>query len=485
MTQVLASLRVRFVALALLAVLPALGLLFYTLDEQRDQAVTRARDEIRRLANLAASEQSRRIDATRQLLLILSELPQVRAGDSEGCGALMSDLLADNPRYANVGSFANTGAVVCSGVDPPPGANVGGQDFFVQTFHTGEFVVSDYERDVVTGAEAFIGSLPMLDENETVIGVVYAALDLDDFLAVTELPEDGVLTIVDRQGHVLARNADFDDWSGALLTGTPLVDQMLAERRGETTLPNEEGEPVLYAFAPLGGDQAPYAYLSVGIPRAAAIDAANRAFNDNLTWLGLVTALALVAAWVGGDLLAPRDIEANKELVRRVYEAFRMGNVDQLDEVVAPAFVDHDPMPGQAPGLVGLKQAVGLFRAAFPDGDLAIEELIAEDDKVVARVTMRGTQAGEFYGMPATGELVRADGVDTYLIQRGKIIESWSRFGRLESEPGAPPPIEVAEVAQDKPATGQSQNGNRDGAWWQRPGEAARALRRIVDRRLG
>ncbi|MGH2562613.1 MAG: ester cyclase [Thermomicrobiales bacterium] len=483
MRHILSSLRVRFVALALLAVLPALGLLVYTLEEQRDQAVDRAQAEVRRLANLSASEQSRRIDNTRQILLVLAELPQVRAGDAEGCGDLMRKLLADNSRFANLGSFANTGAVVCSGVDPPPGANVGGQDFFLETFHTGEFVVSDYERDVVTGAAVLIGSLPIVDEGGAISGGVYAALDLNDFLALTDLPPDAVLMVVDREGDVLARNVDFDDWRGASLADTPLVGLMLEKRRGEAALSNVADESFLYAFAPLGNDQTPYAYLSVGIPRAAAIDLANQAFNDNLAWLGLVTVLALVAAWVGGDLLAPRDIEANKELVRRVYEAFRMGNVDQLDEVVAPGFVDHDPMPGQAPGLVGLKQAVGLFRAAFPDGELSIEELIAEGDKVAARVTMRGTMAGEFYGAPPSGELVCADGVETYLIRRGKIVESWSRFGRLDTEPGAPPPIEVAAIEVEEPPS--EQNGQDDSGWWQRPAEAARALRRVVGRRRG
>lgn len=483
MTHLLHSLRVRFVALALLAVLPALGLLFYTLEEQRDQAVLRARGEVRRLANLSAAEQSRRIDNTRQFLAVLAEVPQVRGGVASACHAVIADLLADNPHYANIAVIAPTGIVTCSGVKHTPGAYAGEQDFFQQTIQSGAFVVSDYETEVVTGAAAIICSLPVLNADDSVRATVYAALDLDDFLVAAELPPDAVLTVLDPQGDVLARNVDAGDWRGRSLAGTALLDVILAERRAVAELPDEEGQVFLYAFAPLGNDASPYGYLSIGMPRAAAIDSADQAFNDNLTWLGLVTALALVAAWVGGDLLAPRDIEANKALVRRVYEAFRLGNVDQLDEVVAPTFVDHDPMPGQAPGLVGLKQAVGLFRAAFPDGRLTIEELVAEDDRVVARVTMRGTQAGEFFGLAPTGELMTTDGVETFRIRRGKIVETWSRFGGLTRVPGAPAPVAVAEDGREVPAN--NRHGVSRVRWRERPAEAARALRRAVGRRHG
>jgi steroid delta-isomerase-like uncharacterized protein len=145
----------------------------------------------------------------------------------------------------------------------------------------------------------------------------------------------------------------------------------------------------------------------------------------------LVFTAVLVAAWVGSDLLVRRTAEANKALVQRLYSAFDTGGVDLLDEVVDPDFVDHDPMPEQVPGLAGLKQAVGLFRAGFPDGDLTPNEMIAEHDKVVARVTIRGTHAGEFLGVLPSGQAITADGVETFRIAHGKIVEAWSQFGPM------------------------------------------------------
>jgi predicted ester cyclase len=99
-------------------------------------------------------------------------------------------------------------------------------------------------------------------------------------------------------------------------------------------------------------------------------------------------------------------------------------------------------MPGQAPGLPGLKQAVGLFRAGFPDGKMVINELVAEGDKVVARVTLNGTHTGEYFGRKGTGQNVTADGIEIFRVSGDKVCEGWSRFvlpqdGLIEHQVGA------------------------------------------------
>ncbi len=78
--------------------------------------------------------------------------------------------------------------------------------------------------------------------------------------------------------------------------------------------------------------------------------------------------------------------EENKALVRRAYEAINQNNLDALDEIVASDIVDHDPVPGQGPGLEGVKQYFSSMHTAFPDFQMDIEDMIAEGDKVVARV---------------------------------------------------------------------------------------------------
>jgi steroid delta-isomerase-like uncharacterized protein len=77
------------------------------------------------------------------------------------------------------------------------------------------------------------------------------------------------------------------------------------------------------------------------------------------------------------------------------------------------------------------KGMVMMFRAAFPDWVEAVEDVIAEDDKVVIRVTGRGTHEGEFQGIPPTGRQVVATGVGIARIEGGRIAEAWAAYDAL------------------------------------------------------
>jgi len=445
----LSSLRVRLVLLVVLAALPALGLQLYTASRQRDLGVADARDDARRLATLAAADQGRLLESTRQLLIVLARLPEVTGGDLAACGALLADLRQQFPLYANLGVIELNGDLRCSAIAASEPQNFADRTYFRQTVETLDFAIGEYQVGRITGKPSVNSGYPVLDETGAIRAVVFAALDLawlNQFASQARLPADAVLTVIDRTGTVLIRNRDPERWIGRSVAGTPVVDTVLSQGTGVTEVTEDGGEAQIYAFMPLraGGTDA---FLSIAIPRASAVESAEQAFSDSVTRLGLIAALVLVAAWVGADLLVRRDADAHKAVVRRVYEAFNTGGVDLLDDVVAHDFFDHDPVPGQASGVAGLKQAVGIFRAAFPDGQLKPEELMAEGNKVMARVTMRGTQAGNFLGAPATDRPMNAEGVETYRIAGGKVVEAWSRFGPLTPLPGTEPPAVTTEVA--------------------------------------
>jgi steroid delta-isomerase-like uncharacterized protein len=123
--------------------------------------------------------------------------------------------------------------------------------------------------------------------------------------------------------------------------------------------------------------------------------------------------------------------EEGKAITRRAYEAINQKNLDALDEIVASDIIDRDPAPGQAPGLEGVKQYFSSLHTAFPDVQMNIEDLIAEGDKVVARVTVGGTHQGEFMGIDPTGNQVTITGIDILRIADGKIVERWGKFDDL------------------------------------------------------
>ena len=117
----------------------------------------------------------------------------------------------------------------------------------------------------------------------------------------------------------------------------------------------------------------------------------------------------------------------NKALVRRfVDEVQSGGNIDLIDEVCSPGFVNHSAPPGIPADREGIKILTAMFRGAFPDSHFTIEDMVAEGDKVVTRKTFHGTHEGEFMGMPPSGRAVSMGLIDIVRISDGRVVEHWS-----------------------------------------------------------
>lgn len=106
-------------------------------------------------------------------------------------------------------------------------------------------------------------------------------------------------------------------------------------------------------------------------------------------------------------------------------EVFNKGNMKATDEFMAANIVEHNPFPGQGPGVEGFKQGVSALRQAFPDLHIAIDDMFAAGEKVVIRSTMKGTHKGNFMNIPPTGKQFSAEGIDIVLMSGGKAVEHW------------------------------------------------------------
>lgn len=129
--------------------------------------------------------------------------------------------------------------------------------------------------------------------------------------------------------------------------------------------------------------------------------------------------------------------EENKAVIRRYFaaidEACARGDADIIDDFLAPDFVEHDPFPGIPPTREGWKQVFRSFVAGAP-GYHVVDDLIAEDDKVVGKVTAYGKHVGELFGIPATGKDIRVTGIAIWRIRDGKIVAHWhqtDQFGLM------------------------------------------------------
>ena len=124
--------------------------------------------------------------------------------------------------------------------------------------------------------------------------------------------------------------------------------------------------------------------------------------------------------------------EENKQLVRRWFdEVWNKGRADAIDEMFDEDGIAHglsDDPANPIKGPTGFKPFHVLFREAFPNMEIVVEDMVAEGDKVAARCLVRGKHEGDFMGRAATQSPIDFSGMTIVRIDNGKIIEAWNNF---------------------------------------------------------
>ncbi len=118
--------------------------------------------------------------------------------------------------------------------------------------------------------------------------------------------------------------------------------------------------------------------------------------------------------------------------MRRAYDLINAGDIDGFGELVAEGFIEHEDLPGLSPSKEGVLALFTGYRAAFPDLHMAVEDVIAEGDRAVARVTTTGTQTGDWMGMPASGKRIEVRLIDIMRFDdSGLVSEHWGVMDML------------------------------------------------------
>ena len=313
------SLRVQLAWLVLLATIPSLGLIYYNARLQRAAAVASAREDVERLARLAAAHNTRVIDGTRQLLVTLAQLPEVRSGDLSHCGEILRNLLGEYSFYSNLGVAAPDGKILCSAMPMANPQTVVDGSWFHQVMVAREFAVGEYRMD------AFCG-YPIFGTDEQVSRVLFASLDLGypTRQMALNLPTEGAtLAVVNRDGVVLGETGGVENRVGRTIPEAAQIKEVSTYRgRGGEQWFDPSGVERIYAFYPIGGKRAGVdLYVTASLPTSVVYTAANAQLKRNLIALAVIALLALAAAWYGGEAIVLR--RANDELERRVQERTR------------------------------------------------------------------------------------------------------------------------------------------------------------------
>jgi predicted ester cyclase len=126
----------------------------------------------------------------------------------------------------------------------------------------------------------------------------------------------------------------------------------------------------------------------------------------------------------------------NKAAMRRIFEEiWTQGNFEVANEILSPDYIGHFLPPGAPTGREGFCWYIQMYRTAIPDLYAQVDDMVAEGDKVVSRVTFRGTHTGPLMHIPPTGKEVTVTAMVMTRFENGQNVEAWGesdRFGLMQ-----------------------------------------------------
>ncbi len=308
----LTSLRARLFLFVLLLVAPAIVMVLVNTSNQRMRAGETAQLDAQRFARLAASYQNQQIEAGRQLLNALAQMPSVRAMETDECSQSLADLLTYYPNYTNFSVTNLDGATFCSANPPPQGMNSVGVAWFDRVVETNTFAIGDFMIERVTLKPIVVLAYPVRDDSDQMIAVVALGMNLDwlsSWLGQIELPDQSTLKIIAQNTTILAAYPENEATIiGQKMPLSDLLTAVISQNDGTLNSQNERGQNYFYGFTQTGSETSPTTMI-VGIPHSVALAQANRQQADYLIGLLIFTAAALLIGWFGAELLVIQPVD--------------------------------------------------------------------------------------------------------------------------------------------------------------------------------
>ena len=323
------SLRIRLILLILVAVVPAMAVMFYTALEQKRLDELAIEKKLAHLTRMEVREERQILDGGRQLLQAMAHFVQNSAGDPLSCASFFAAILQHYQRYANLGAAKPDGQVFCSAIPLSGPANASDRIWFQRAMASREFSFGDYQVGRISKKPVLVLAYPALRADGEILAVVFAALKLEwlnrlELYKEADLPAGTTLTKMDDAGVVLAHQPGPGTWSGQVFPVAEVRQEVLKEGRGLVEAKNPQGVSSLYLFEPLiSGWKNREVYLILGVPKNIAYANTNRILLRNIVGMGIISVAALMAAWFGAEKMIHKPINA---MVRATRE-FAAGNL--------------------------------------------------------------------------------------------------------------------------------------------------------------
>jgi PAS domain S-box-containing protein len=296
-----------------ITMIPALALILYNTNQERHIRMSAIRDDAQRIVQLAAVRHNRLVDSTRELLFLLSEVPDVKNAEPSSCRRILKRLLDHHGYYTNLGVIRPDGTVSCSALESARSVNVSDRPYFQRALETKTFATGDYQIGRISRKASIGFVLPILNDRGDVAAMLFAGLDLkwlNTLAAEVELPKDASFWVFDNQATVLATFPDSEKWQGKKLPESLIFRTVQTRGRGVDEFSGLDDVRRVYAFTTLGvGSEKGRTYMLAGIPKELAATTAEHSLMGNLFWLGVTTLLAVAIAWVVGKNFIVKYVE--------------------------------------------------------------------------------------------------------------------------------------------------------------------------------
>jgi signal transduction histidine kinase/ActR/RegA family two-component response regulator len=319
------SLRSRLMLLVALAITPIAVMTVMNGVREREQAVKASEENLRRLTGLAAANEAQSIEGARQILVDLASVPDLM-GPADKCNAVLADVLDRNEGYVNFGLIQLNGDVTCSAVPMLHPVNLGDRSHFRRAIEERRFIAGDYVFGRVIRKHTINLTYPVIDRAGRVAAVVFAAMDLaglDTFINDISLPPGSVLTTADAHGGTISRRPDPERFFGQKVSPA-MLDAMQHAGPRAVVLRGEDGIERLHTFAHVGPPALSDYTVTIGIPTETILSSARHDQLMSLLGLAATTMLALLAAWLAGDILIVQRVRK----LRDTAESIATGNLD-------------------------------------------------------------------------------------------------------------------------------------------------------------
>jgi len=393
------STRGRVAVVVVLSAVPALALTLYVALEQRSVAEAHARADLQRHARLAARQQEQILEGARHLLLALTAAAPTLLRDRRACQEYFRGLMrAGGGTYHSLGFHLASGDLYCNAMTWDDGVNVADRYYFRTAMASGSFAVGGYQAGRATVREGIDFGQPVLDAEEKIVGVLYARLDLKrigQLAAAAPRPPGAVVTVLDRDGIVLARHPDPSTRIGEKSAEARMNQAVFAASSGILETTDASGAPRLYAFEGVGKNPDGTIPLRVviGIHQGVVYAEAHKAYIKTVGGLVVITMLLLLGGWYGAEALVLRNVRKLLDVARRVH---------------AGDLTARTGLPGGREEISRLGEAFDQMAQALQDRDAELQKALRESRELAITDPLTGLHNRRYLWELLGRELLKA-----------------------------------------------------------------------------